>query len=136
VLHLDGGKHGILAVSNADICKATQEADRETDAQNGKIADAKVVMATPCGLKALSRRVGSRAVTVKVGGLGAGRLTVSGNGIRTTSRTIHGASVATIVAHLTRQGRHHRPTRVKLAFDPAGPANVIRATVSLPRSRS
>lgn len=134
-LHLDGGRHGILVVSNADICKAAQEADQEADAQSGKIADGHVVMATAsCGLRVLSRSVGPRAVTVKVGGLGAGRVTVSGSGIRTTRRTIRSASVATVVADLTVRGRHHRPARVRVAFDPAGPARVARVTSSLPRS--
>ncbi len=53
-LDINGGKKGILVVSDADICKSTQIADQEVDGQNGKTADARVFIQTPsCPLKVM-----------------------------------------------------------------------------------
>ena len=46
-LNINGGKGGILAVSGADICKATQIADQQVVGQNSKTADADVYIQTP-----------------------------------------------------------------------------------------
>ncbi|HEY6759069.1 MAG TPA: hypothetical protein VI318_06240 [Baekduia sp.] len=126
-MNLDGGKHGILVVSGVDICKATQTASEEIDAQNGKAADATVAMPTPCALKVVSKKLTSKSLTVGVSGLAAGKLTVTGKGIKKTSRTIQTATVASITARRT-QGR---PTKVRVVFDPAGPAKPRAATAGL-----
>jgi hypothetical protein len=128
-LNIAGGKHGILVVSGADICKATQVADQQVDGQNGKIADAAITLATPaCGLKILSKKIGKRSITLKVSGLGAGKVTVSGKGIKKTSRTIKAATVATVTARRT---GHGRPSGVKVSFTPQGSHKPIATTVSL-----
>ena len=58
-LNIIGGKGGILTVSDADICKATQVAEQQVDGQNGKDADASVSIQTPsCPLKVVSKKVG------------------------------------------------------------------------------
>ena len=49
-LKIDGGRHGILVVSGADLCKANQDTDATFTGQNGKLLDAVVPMATPCTL--------------------------------------------------------------------------------------
>ena len=80
-LNINGGKGGILAVSGADICKATQIADQQIDGQNNKTADADVYIQTPaCPTKILSKKIGKTSVALKVGGLGAGKVTVTGRG--------------------------------------------------------
>ncbi len=128
-LNIAGGKHGILVVSGTDICKATQVADQQIDGQNGKTADAAVTLATPaCGLKVLSKKVGKRSVTLKVSGLGAGKLTITGKGIKKTSRTIKAATVATVTAKRT---GHGRPSRVRVSFTPQGSRKAVATTVSL-----
>ncbi len=128
-LNIAGGKHGILVVSGTDICKATQVADQQIDGQNGKTADAAVTLATPaCGLKVLSKKVGKRSVTLKVSGLGAGKLTVSGKGIKKTSRAIKAATVATVTARRT---GHGRPSGVRVSFTPRGSHKAVATTVSL-----
>jgi hypothetical protein len=112
-LNIAGGKHGILVVSGTDICKATQVADQQIDGQNGKTADAAITLATPaCGLKVLSKKIGKRSITLKVGGLGAGRLTVTGKGIKTTHKTIIRSTVVTVSARRTKG----RLGAVKIAF--------------------
>ena len=121
VLNMAGGAHGILTVSGADICKSTQIADQRIDGHNGKAADADVVVRTPaCPLKVVSKKVGKTSVAVKVSGLGAGKVTVTGRGIRKTTKTITTSTVTTITAKRTKA----KPGKVTVSFDPAGPAKV------------
>jgi hypothetical protein len=124
-LDIIGGKGGILTVSGTDICKATQVADQQVDGQNGKTADASVYLQTPaCPLKVLSKKVGKTSVAVKVGGLSAGKVTVSGKGIKKTRKTIAKSTVATITAKRTKG----KPGKVTVSFDPTGPAKARKTT--------
>jgi hypothetical protein len=112
-LSINGGKGGILTVSDADICKSTQIAEQQVDGQNNKSADADVFIQTPsCALKVLSKKVGKSSVTLKVGGLGAGKVTVSGKGIKKTIKTITKSTVATITAKRTKG----KPKQIKVSF--------------------
>ncbi|HEV7495823.1 hypothetical protein [Baekduia sp.] len=124
-LNIDGGKHGILVVSGTDICKATQVAEQQVDGQNGKTADADIYLQTPaCALKIVSKKVGETSVAVKVGGLGAGKVTVTGKGIKKTTKTISKSTVATITAKRTKG----KPGKVTVSFDPTGPAKAHKTT--------
>ncbi|HEX5926006.1 MAG TPA: hypothetical protein VFY45_19405 [Baekduia sp.] len=124
-LNINGGKGGILAVSDADICKATQIADQQIDGQSNKAADASVAIQTPsCPLKVISKKITKTSVTVQVGGLGAGKVTVAGKGIKKTSRTIANATVATITAKRTKA----KAGKVTVTFDPTGPARARKTT--------
>jgi hypothetical protein len=124
-LNIIGGKGGILTVSGTDICKATQIADQQIDGQNNKTADADVYIQTPsCPLKVISKTVGKSSVAVKVGGLGAGKVTITGKGIRKTTKTITKSTVATITARRT----NGKLGRVTVSFDPAGPAKARKIT--------
>jgi hypothetical protein len=128
VLNLNGGQHGILVVSDADICKSTQVAEQEIDGQNNKQADAKLAMGTPdCPLKVLSKSFGRTTVKIAVGGLSDGKLTLSGTGLKKTTKTILNATVATITVPLTQAGRARHPTAVKLSFTKAG-TRVVKAS--------
>jgi hypothetical protein len=124
-LDIDGGKSGILVVSGADICKSTQVADQQIDGQNGKTADGDVYLQTAaCPLKVLSKTVGKTSVAVKVGGLSAGKVTVTGKGIKKTTKTITKSTVATITAKRTKG----KPGKVTVSFDPAGPAKARKTS--------
>jgi hypothetical protein len=129
-LKVNGGKKGILVVSGdkADICKSTQVADQQIDGQNRKTADADVLIQTPsCPVKVISKTVGARSVVLKVGGLGAGKVTVSGQGLKKTSRTIAQATVATITAARTKA----RLGKAKVSFTPSGAKQAKSATTVL-----
>jgi hypothetical protein len=127
-LNINGGKGGILAVSGADICKATQVAEQQIDGQNNKNADADVAIQTPnCPLKIISKSVGKKSVALKVGGLGAGKVTVTGRGIKKTTKSITKSTVATITAKRTKG----TPGRVKVSFIPAGAKKAKTATATL-----
>ncbi len=124
-LDIDGGKSGILVVSGADICKSTQVADQQIDGHNGKTADTDVYLQTPaCPLKIISKKVGKTSVAVKISGLGAGKVTVSGKGIKKTSKTITKSTVATVTAKRTKG----KPGKVTVSFDPTGPAKAHKTT--------
>jgi hypothetical protein len=120
-MDITGGKKGILVVSGekADICKSTQVADQQVDGQNNKTANTDVYIQTPsCPLKVISKKVAKSSVAVKVGGLGAGKVTVTGRGIKKTTKTITKSTVATITAKRTKG----KPGKVTVSFDPTGPA--------------
>jgi hypothetical protein len=124
-LNIDGGKHGILVVSGTDICKSTQVATQQVDGQNGKSADADIYLQTPaCALKILSKKVGKTTVAIKIGGLGAGKVTVTGKGIKRTTKTITKSTVATITVKRTKG----KPGKVTVSFDPTGPAKAHKTT--------
>ena len=124
-MDITGGKKGILVVSSADICKSTQIADQQIDGQNSKNADTDVYIQTPsCPLKVLSKKVGKSSVAIKVGGLGAGKVTITGKGIRKTKKTITKSTVATITARRTKG----TPGKVTVSFDPTGPAKAHKTS--------
>ncbi|MET0600801.1 MAG: hypothetical protein ABW167_02325 [Baekduia sp.] len=131
-LDIIGGKGGILTISDADICKATQNADQQIDGQNGKQADATVAIQTPsCPLRVLSKSITASSIKLKVGGLGAGKVTVSGANVKTTSRTLAGSTVATITAPLTKAGKRHKPAKVKVSFKANGAKKAVAITAAL-----
>jgi hypothetical protein len=124
-LDIDGGKHGILVVSGTDICKATQIATRQVNGQNGKTVNDSLALSTPaCPIKIISKKITAKTVVVKIGGLGAGKVTVTGKGIKKTSKTIATSTVATITAKRTKG----KPGKVTVSFDPTGPAKARKTT--------
>jgi hypothetical protein len=124
-LNIIGGKGGILTVSGTDICRSTQIADQQIDGQNNKQADSDVFIQTPsCPLKVISRKVGKASVAVKIGGLGAGKVTLTGKGIRKTTKTVAKSTVATITARRTKG----KPGKVTVSFDPTGPAKARKTS--------
>jgi hypothetical protein len=138
-LDINGGKKGILVVSGANLCKATQVADQEIDGQNGKTADAKVVMSTPCSLGVVGSSRSGKTLNVMVGGVGAGKVTVSGSGLSGVSRTIASATTVTLRPKLgasqrsaLARGRDVK-VRVKVSFTPKGAhkAKVVRKTITI-----
>jgi uncharacterized repeat protein (TIGR01451 family) len=118
-LNIIGGKGGILVVSNADICKSTQIADQQITGQNNKAANTDVYIQTPsCPTKIISKKITAKTVVFKVGGLGAGKVTITGKGIKKTTKTITKSTVATITAKRT---GHAKPGAFKVKFTKTKP---------------
>ncbi|MET0601315.1 MAG: hypothetical protein ABW167_04940 [Baekduia sp.] len=116
-LNINGGKGGILAVSGTDICKSTQIAEQQVDGQNGNAADTDVFIQTPsCPTKIISKTITRTTVALKIGGLGAGKVTVTGRGIRKTTKSISKSTVATITAKRTGRAK---PGAFKVKFTKA-----------------
>jgi hypothetical protein len=72
-----------------------------------------------------------------VGGLGAGKVSVSGRGLKKTSRTLAASSVATVSLSMSKATRsalaHGRNVRVKLSisFTPKGAKKAKKITKTL-----
>jgi hypothetical protein len=136
-LQIDGGKHGILAVSGADVCAGTQVADAQFTGQNNKVVNVGIAMGTPCALGIVKSSHTSTALKIAVGGVGAGKLTATGKGLARVSRTLGSATTATLTLKLsksTRQalarGKNVR-VRVAVLFTPKGQKKSKRATKTL-----
>jgi hypothetical protein len=127
-LAFDGGEHGIL-VANRDLCRAQQVARSTFDGHNARRARASSTIVTPCPLRVLSRRVGERRVTLRIGGLGPGVVRVAGAGLRTVTRRITRATIATIAAR--RMPGVRSKLRLTVSFTPRDTGVPVRRTVRL-----
>jgi hypothetical protein len=140
-LKLNGGKKGILVITdgNENICSVAQKPFLAAEGHNGKRLDVRTSMSVQCPLAVMSRTFTKSSVKVKVSGLGAGRLTVSGRGIKTTRRTITAATSATVTASLTATGerlrRAKRDVRIKASFVPKGAKKAKTAYSAKPKKR-
>ena len=124
-LKLDSGKNGILVVTDgANVCAASEKPFLSAVAQNGKRVDRAMSLTPDCPLAVASKTFTATSARVRVTGIGAGTVTVSGPGLTTTKRTIKTATSATVVAKLTAKGRQlrraKRDIRVKVSFRPKG----------------
>jgi hypothetical protein len=124
-LKLDRGKNGILVVTDgANVCAETEKPFLSAVAQNGKRIDSAMSLTPDCPLAVASKTFTSKSARLKVTGIGAGTVTVSGPGLKTTKRTIKAATSATINAPLTAKGRQlrraHRDIRIKVSYRPTG----------------
>jgi hypothetical protein len=120
----NGGKKGPLVITDGhdDICSAPQTPFLAAIGHNGERLDTAIPMTVECPLAVVSRTFTSSTVKVKISGLGAGTVAISGPGLKTTRRTITSASTATLTAKLTAQGKRlrkaKRDVRVKVSFTP------------------
>ncbi len=124
-LKLDRGKNGILVVTDgANVCAETEKPFLSAVAQNGKRVDAAMSLTPECPLAVASKTFTAKSARVKVTGIGAGAVTVSGVGLKTTKRTITAATSATVTAKLTAKGRQlrraKRDIRIKVSYLPKG----------------
>jgi hypothetical protein len=132
-LEIDGGRHGILTAVD-DPCTADRRATVRFDGHNGARTERGLtVTAAQCGLRAAMNTSPTR-VKFSYSNVGAGRLTVSGKGLRTTRRTIRSATSATVIAPLTaavrRQVASGRTVRLRLtaSFLPKGAKRAQKVT--------
>lgn len=136
-LQIAGGKSGILKATGTGgaVCNAQQSAVTTYTGQNGKRLRRTIRMTSQCGLRVASKSVAGSRVAIKVSGLGRGKLTVSGPGVKRTSRSIKSASVATIKPRLSSAGRRavkaRRAVTATVTFDPAGPAKAKRLKLTV-----
>jgi hypothetical protein len=137
-LNIDGGKHGILVVSDANLCTSNQVADADLNGQNGaEIPDAAVTMSTPCTLGISKTSHSSKALNVTISGLGAGKVAVTGKGLTKKTKTISDANVATVAAPISKTMRtslahgHNVKVNVKVSFTPKGTKKPKTATKTI-----
>ena len=116
---IDGGKHGIIAVSGKPgACDRSRVVDLQFTGQNGKVLETPVT-ATIDGCKPKIRKTSAsqRMVSLKISGIGPGKLTLTGGSVIKATRTIKAATEATIKARLTAKARAtlRRVGRLKVA---------------------
>jgi hypothetical protein len=118
-LTIDGGKHGIIVVSGKpSVCDRSRIMDTQFTGQNGKMIETPVTAAIDgCKPKVKRASASQRAVSLRVSGVGAGRLTLSGKAVNKVTRTLKASTEATIKASLTASARAtlRRTGRVKVA---------------------
>jgi len=104
-LMIYGGKNGILAGAR-DICAENNRSDVVFTGQTGKVTERRVTVGVAdCAPRVARTTTSTRAVSLRLSGLSAGTLTLSGDRIATTRRTIKRANAATITGRLTRAAR-------------------------------
>jgi hypothetical protein len=138
-LALNGGPHGILEVTDGhNLCVGPQESFFTGIGQNGKRVDGTSALTSECRL-AVSRTFSATSVSALVSGVGAGVVTVSGAGVKTTKRTVKSAASTnvTVVAKLTAQGKRMRKAkhdvRIKVSFVPKGAKKALVAYSARPK---
>lgn len=105
-LHIDGGAHGILAVSGANLCTADQPVDQRYTGQNDLVKEATIIASNNCPFAISSTSHSVTALNVKVGGVTAGRISISATGTSKVSRTISAAgTVASVSLQLSKRIR-------------------------------
>ncbi len=139
-LRINGGRNGILKAT-ANVCGAPKGTGIEYTGHNGRVTK-RTIQATAAGCRpqVVSSSSTQAAVSVRVGGIGAGRLTLSGPRVATTRRTIRSADAATIRSSLRltatqrrqlSQGRSVR-VAVRVAYRPAtGKSVTLRRNVTV-----
>jgi hypothetical protein len=95
-LNINGGKNGILVVSNTDTCATAQYAENVFTGQNAKQYITKTGLATACPLSIVKSSHTASALNVSLGGLAPGKVTVTGKGLTKKSKTITAATPKTI----------------------------------------
>lgn len=102
-IEIAGGENGILTVTNGDYCAntETQKVGATFTGQNQRVRRANLVLGAPCRLAVRGRSHTSSTVLLGVSGVKAGRVTVSGKGIKRTLRTLRSATVAGVRARMT-----------------------------------
>jgi hypothetical protein len=106
-LKINGGKHGVLVVSGKSTCDRDMGVDMRYTGQNGetKVSNLKASV-EGCKAKVKSTKASSRAITLKVGNLAAGKLTVTGAGLlQRADKTLKDGPEATVIAKLTSKAR-------------------------------
>jgi hypothetical protein len=137
-MEIKSGKGGILA-GTQNVCAAKKTSVVHYEGQNGGTLTKNVAFTVPtCGPQIASAKRSANQLAVRVGGIGAGKLSVSGKGTGKASRTIKNSAAATVKAPLTRATRRKldQGKSVKLAisvkFAPkAGKALTLKKTVTL-----
>ncbi|MFA4927711.1 MAG: hypothetical protein WC558_04290 [Patulibacter sp.] len=138
-LSIAGGENGILTVTNGAYCAntKTQTIDALFTGQNRRRQSSRMVLGSPCRFAVVGRGHGATSALIGVSGISAGRVTVSGKGLKRTARTITAATVANVRTPLTaatrralRRGKHVT-VRVTATFRPAGATKTTKKTATV-----
>ncbi len=139
-LRINGGADGVLKAT-ADVCGADTRTNVRYTGQNNRVTRRMFTADVEgCRPRIVSSSTTNSHLSVRVGGIGPGTLTLNGQRIATGTRTIRSANAATIRGRLQltasqkrllRQGRTVR-TPVLVRYKPtSGKTITVRRTVSI-----
>jgi hypothetical protein len=139
-LRINSGANGILKATN-DVCGADKATSAVYTGQNGRVTRRSLKFTAPdCKPQIVSTSGSTSKLAVRVGGIKAGRVTLSGSRIRTVRRTILASDAATVSARpkltagqrgLLRKGRTVR-VAVKVSFKPTkGKAKTWKRSIAI-----
>jgi hypothetical protein len=139
-LRLNGGKGGPIVATN-DPCAAEKSTAVVFRGQNGAVTRRTLRFTAPACKPAVSAAVGTASrVTVRVGGIGPGRLSISGPQVRSASTKITSADAAQVTGgtrltaaqkRLLSQGRSIK-VAVRVTFKPkSGKSITFKRTVTI-----
>lgn len=118
-LRIDGGQNGILKATN-DVCGASKGTTVEFHGHNGDRTIRQITMRAPdCAPQIITAtRRGTGGLSVRIGGIGAGKLTASGNRITTGRRTIKRSDTALLKLRLKKSTvtQLRRGKKIKVAI--------------------
>jgi hypothetical protein len=100
-----------------DLCHKPLVMPTTITGQNGKVTKQNTIIAvSSCGVKVVGRKVVGNTAFLTIQTFAAGRISGSGKGVKTTARSLSGASKATTLkVPLSSSGRGHRkPLKVKI----------------------
>jgi hypothetical protein len=138
-LSINSGKGGILEATN-DVCGASKTTTIEYTGHNDGVTVQRVKFTAPDCKPQIVSAENSRNVTlpVRVGGIGPGKLMLSGKGIGEATRKVVRSDAALVRAKLSRNARSHLRsgksfrTRLTVRYAPTkGKAINIRKTVRI-----
>jgi len=118
-LKLPEGPYSALA-ANENLCQSKLVMPTQFVAQNGATLDQSThIEVEGCSntLSVVSKKVKGRTITLKVAVPAGGKLTATGKGLSTGSKSPSGRETVTIVLHQKKAGRLH--TKIKLSFKPS-----------------
>ncbi|MFA4927880.1 MAG: hypothetical protein WC558_05150 [Patulibacter sp.] len=125
-LQINSGANGILKATN-DVCGADKVTGAVFTGHNGRVTRSSLRFTAPeCAPQVVSTSGSATAVSVRVGGITAGRLTLKGSRIANQTRTVRASDAATLTVRprltsrqkaLLTQGRTVKIT-VQVAFKP------------------
>lgn len=133
-LKIDGGSRGILR-ANTDICASPKGTRVSYDGQNGARRTRTLHVTAPdCRPAIAEAKIGPTAVTVRVSGIGGGRLSAKGSGLRSATRRISESDAATVKPRLSAGARrtlaHGKPVKLGLTVTYA-PSAAGQKTITL-----
>lgn len=138
-LSINGGANGILEATN-DVCGASKTTTVQFTGHNRGVTERRIMMTAPdCGPQVMSAANSrNRTVGVRVAGIGAGKLRLTGKGINRATRTVVRSDTAMVRATLTTQARRQLRagksirTRLTVRYTPTKGKSVnIRKTVTI-----
>jgi hypothetical protein len=141
-LRITGGKHGIIVVSGKPgTCDRDKTIDARFTGQNGKTLETSpAATVSGCRPHVVRSSASASAVTLRLSGLGTGRLSVAGSLVRRATRSIKSATEASIAARLSARARAilhrhgHVAVTVKARFVPKrGKATSISKRITVRR---